>query len=66
MEVDASDPPGGSEPSNDRCNTSARFFTGPREGTWRSTSCFMQSPLPLGSYTTTSKLTGSRWCPHTH
>jgi hypothetical protein len=57
MEMDALDPPGGPEPSNVRCTSSAKSSTKPRRGTWRSTSCFMQSSLPPGSYTTTSRPT---------
>jgi hypothetical protein len=59
-------PPGGSRPSNVRCTTSARSSTRPRLGTWRSTSCFIQSSSPPGSCVTTFMLTGSRWCLHTH
>jgi dsDNA-binding SOS-regulon protein len=54
-------PPGGLGPSNVRCKSSANSSTKPGQCTWRSTSCFMQSSLPLGSYTTTSSLTGSQW-----
>jgi hypothetical protein len=66
MEIDAPDPPGGSEPSSVRYTTSTRSSTRPRPGTWRSTSCCMRSSSPPGSYVTTSKPIGSRWCLHTH
>jgi hypothetical protein len=61
MEMDASDPPGGPRPSNVWYTTSARSSTKPRRGTWRSTSCFMQSSSPPGSYATIFMLTGSQW-----
>jgi hypothetical protein len=48
-------------PSNVQCTSSAKSSMKPRQGTWRSTSCFMQSSLPPGSYDTTSRLTGSQW-----
>jgi hypothetical protein len=66
MEIDAPDASGGSGLSSVRCTRSARSSTRPRSGTWRSTSCFMQSSSPSGSCITTFKLTGSRWCLHTH
>jgi hypothetical protein len=62
MEINAPDPPsGGPGLSNIRCTSSAKSSTKPRQGTKRSTSYFMQSSLPPGSYTTTSRLTGSQW-----
>jgi hypothetical protein len=66
MEIDAPDPPRGSGPSSVRCTTLARSSMRPRPSSWRSTSCFMQSSSPPGSYVTTSKLTESQWCLHTH
>jgi hypothetical protein len=62
MEMDAlNPPPGRAGLSNVRYTSSAKSSTKPRQGTWRSTSCFMQSSLPPGSYDTTSRLTGSQW-----
>jgi hypothetical protein len=66
MEIDARDPPGEFGQSNDQCTTSMRSSTMPKQGTWRSTSCFMQYSSPSGSCATTSMLTRSWWCPHTH
>jgi hypothetical protein len=54
-------PPRGPGPSNVRCTSSARSSMKPRQGTWRSTICFMQSSSPPGSYATTSSLTRSQW-----
>jgi hypothetical protein len=66
MEIEAPDPPGGSGPSSVRCTTSARSSIRQRPGTWRSTSCYMKSSSPSGSFVTTFKLTRSRWCLRIH
>jgi hypothetical protein len=62
MEIDAPNPPpsGGSGPSNDWCTTSAKSSMRPRQGTWRSISCFIQSSSLLGSCDSTSKLIRGR------
>jgi hypothetical protein len=54
-------PLGGPELSNVQCTSSARSSMKPRQGTWRSTSCFMQSSSPPESYATASRLRGSQW-----
>jgi hypothetical protein len=63
MEMDVPDPPPpvGPGPSNVRCTSSVKSSTKLGQGTWRSTSYFMQSSLPPGSYATTSTLIGPQW-----
>jgi hypothetical protein len=50
MEMDAPDPPGGLGPSNVRCTSSTNSSTKPRQGTWRSTSCFRIASRKLLHY----------------